>query len=320
MENALQHSPYAQRPYFTLRWQDRLVHVSKTQTPHYQALTRSPCFHNDVLTLPPAPDMPYFDILQQFILHGYYTPTLTQSLQILEASGMHISSMGLLAVGVPPCILPPDTRAPAFLLHSVLAYNLAKHVGLEPMAINALKRLCAGLPFSAEDPTLILENIYVPNSPNTPHADLRDWARKWLSHRLYTTLGDHATIYKTNLGVLEQHPLLTEKFSGLQYTSKYLLEDVNYVRYHYPVSRGPQTPQPNSTPGVIEWPNSQTLNGQPTGSGVYGHQALVNNTSRQIQELPWFPPVEPSWTSASSVSDAFLEEQRVREQLRNMNI
>ena len=301
-----------------------MVPILKSQTLYYQVISRSPFFCNDVLSLPSNLAETVFKILHEFICRGDYAPTLTQSLQGIEVRSIGFSNMeSLFRVPGPPCILSPVTRAPPFLFYSVLAYNLAKHLGFEPMASAALNRLHA-LPFSIEDPNVVLEHIYMENPPLSPHSDIRAWVRKWLGHRLFTTLGRYADIYKTNLGVLEQHPQLTDRFHKLQYEAKYLAEDTRWVRAYFPVSRGPQTLQTSLTPGLIDWPNNnQTPTVQPTSSGIYGgphNPAIANNPTWQLPDVPWFPPVEPSWTSSSSAGDPSLDEQRLREQFQRLNI
>lgn len=259
--------------------------------------------------------MTVFEILHHFICHGNYAPTLSQSLQVIQASGIAIPYVGSLPVAGPACILLPDTRAPQFLFKSILAYNLAKHLGFEPMALNALNRLNT-LPFSLEDPNVILEHIYMPSTTHAPHTDIRAWVRKWLAHRLFTTLGGYAETHKTNLGVLEEHPQLRDEFRRLEYESQYLADDALFVRSYFPVSRGPQTLRASPTPGLIDWPNTHTPTIQPTSSSIYGgpqYSALANIPAWQPPEVPLFPPVEPSRTSGSSVGNP-LEEQRHRDE------
>ena len=321
MNKALQHYPHPQHLYFTFQWRGQAQLLS-SETPNYQDLSRSPFFQeDDVLAIPSELDPTTVEILYLFIRTGKHGPKLCQSLQYIEARGIGIPRVGTLPVAGPPCILTPDSNAPPFLLNSILAYNVAKFLSFEPMASSALNRL-SSLPFSAEDPIVILERIYLPGLSQIPHDDIRDWVRKWLERRLFTTLGDYAAVYKTNLGVLEQHPQLAERFRKLQYNSAYLLEDTQYVRNYFPVSRGPQTLQTNPAPGLIDWPNNQmpTVQPPPAGlvtSGIYGgthHPALANNPAWQQPEVPRLPPIEPSWTSGSSVSEPALEDQGLRDQ------
>lgn len=290
----------------------------KAQSPYFEALWQSPFFVDGDLVLPSDLSWTDFGIIHQFLFSKDYPPSVSATLRGTAAASQATSSLASRRVNGPPYMLPPSSGAPPFVLRSVQAYNLGNFLNFEPLASHALQRLDS-LPFTFENPTVVLENIYQPHSETAPSDEIRRWVRSWLSRPFLTLFGAHAETYKTNLGVLEQHADCAGHFMQLQCQSDHLAEDAAIVRINNPVSRGPVEFQTGPTISDINWLNERTFTPQPlfagqNGAGTYlgapGHPAFANIPSSLSTETPWYPSAGSSWASGSTLGDEAVDQLR----------
>ena len=315
LHGLFQQQPYPVDSYFELRFQEEVYHVRNSQTSYIGTLSKSPYFEEGVLTIPANFNRDDFEIFTQFLLAKNHTPGLTLTLQKTATNTQAMSLLASQAKCGPPYILIPNLVSPPFLLNTVAAYNLAKCLGFEPMVMNALHRLDS-LPFTLEDPILVLEHIYIPQSLVTPGSDIRDWVVRWLSVQLLNTFGEHATTYMTNLGVLERHPDCASRFRRLKEKSNLLAADVSYVQRRYPVSRGPQEFRATTLQS-----NSWSQPGYASSDESTVSPTLASIPSWLSHGAPWNYEANLPWTSLptdDAVSQQGFPEGDLEERLARM--
>lgn len=136
-------------------------------------------------------------------------------------------------------IEPYDPNAPDRLVPLITAFHLGLALRYKPLCDHVLKGLRA-LRATADDPIAALGKVYCGQSPwkesassnliKAPDPRLREWVVKWLAvSDLSAERSRYAAKYKTNLGVVSQHPQWSDRFAGLVARSAELAQDVYAV-------------------------------------------------------------------------------------------
>lgn len=198
--------------YIELHFEDKVYPLQRERLCDLPALSKSPFLTNKrVLNFPSTFARTDFRTLYLFLLFKRFDPTLKPS---LVHSSILISEKG------PPVILPYVKESAQYLTGSITAVQLAATLNFPSLGTHAITYL-QNLPYTENDPTAALAQIYYPENASPPAPELRAWVRSWLAHRLSDIVKTlYSNAYDTNLAVIQHHPDLKEKYASLQQKSK----------------------------------------------------------------------------------------------------
>ncbi|KAL8784684.1 MAG: hypothetical protein Q9195_008945 [Heterodermia aff. obscurata] len=295
-----------------------LFKVERPNILYLEALSKSPYFENGLLNIPSPFGLDDFKNLCQFLSSNDYAPNMHDTLRQTAGNSIateHLAHERKNSLPYISNITGSNFDSPPYLLNSILSYNVAQHLRFEPLASNALHRMQV-LPFTYEDPILLLEHIYQPKTLHTaPTADIRHWVKRWLSLQLPAIFDDQARFYRSNLGVLDLKPELNQRFGALMERSIHLTEDVAEVRRLrclVPEERIP-LPQPSWTgtagvPTPPSWAAGATNWPHGTGSSASGDG--IDDLVKQFERVPSSPTLSLMESTHSFLSRSEILEYR----------
>ncbi|KAL8699678.1 MAG: hypothetical protein Q9201_005863 [Fulgogasparrea decipioides] len=234
LPRAIESGQYPREAYILLRFEDRYYPVARSSVTDLAALTSSPYFHDKLyLQLPEGTTFGVFQILYLFLAHGEFPP----SLKDLDEVWAYPEMMDQKA----PKIEVRDLNAPDRLVPLIAAFELGTTLRYKPFCDHVLKGLRT-LRATADDPIAALERIYgiqsgwksptMLSSSGLPDPRLREWVVNWLGvPHLSANMSQYGTKFKTNLGVVSNHPDWSERFTSLRARSAELVQDVNSAEH-----------------------------------------------------------------------------------------
>ena len=232
MQGPVQQSTYRNDYYLNISFQGKEFTIHRPHILHLEAISKSPFFENGLFNFPPAFEKNDFEHFCQFLLSRDYGPSIPETLQKTAEKSTATSYLAKEQIHGPPYISDTTVSGPdptPYLLSSVLSYNLAQRLSFQPLAANALQRMDS-LPFTYEDPVLLLEHIYF-KTVLSPATEIRHWVKRWLSRPLPADLfEEYARLFVSNLGVLELDFRYSEQFSSLKAKSLHLAQDITEVQ------------------------------------------------------------------------------------------
>ena len=255
---------YANDNYLKLCFRGEIF-IERPHNSYLEAILKSPCFENGLLNFPSPFGWEEFENLRQFLSINDYAPNRYDTLQHTAARSTATSHLASNSTNSLPYISDTtgsNPNSPPYLLNSISSYHLAKHLMFEPLGSTALQRMNS-LPFTYEDPILLLQNIYCSRTMPTPAPDMRLWVKRWLSLQLPAGLFEaYARDFVSNLGVLELNPGYSHRFHSLKDTSHHLIQDVEEV--HRDLALKSLSPEErNAFPGT-QWNSHPGTSGIPT--------------------------------------------------------
>ena len=209
--------------YIFLRFDDRHYPVLRSSVADLAALTNSPHFKGKaLLQLPARTSQDDFSSFALFLIHDTSPPSWKDSLGQVATS-----SKGA------PAIKSYCATAPKPLLQLVTAFHLEEQLKYKPFQNHILTGL-RNLQATAEDPMTVVEKIYDSPSGSTSTSmsskvvdpQLREWVRAWLAVDLMSSgMGQYERAYKTNLGVLRENEMWSQRLGQLRGKSPAFGED-----------------------------------------------------------------------------------------------
>ena len=233
MQGPVQQYTYPNDHYLKLCFRGEIFTVERPHNSYLEAILKSPCFENGLLNFPSPFGWEEFKNLHQFLSINDYAPNRHDTLQHTAARSnatSHLASISTYSLPYISDTTGSNPNSPPYLLNSISSYHLAKHLMFEPLVSTALQRMNT-LPFTYEDPIVLLENIYCSRTMPTPAADLRLWVKRWLSLQFPggPLFEEYARSYASNLGVLELNPGYSHRLNALKGMSHHLTQDVAEV-------------------------------------------------------------------------------------------
>ena len=278
MQVPVQQYIYPNDHYLKLRFRGEIVTFERPHITYVEAISKSPCFENGLLNFPPPFDQNDLGNFRQFLFSNNFAPSLPETLQQTAAKS---TAGGYLAVkqehGPPyiskPTISGPDS--PPYLMNSVSSFNLAQRLNFAPLKAKALQRMDS-LPFTYEDPVMLLNCIYCSGTALPPATEMRLWVKRWLCLQLPVELfGEYAKAYVTNLMVLHLSSDYSDRFYTLKEKSRLLDQDVAEAQQDLalktwaphersPLPQAPYNPHSGtaSIPTSVNTPSWNQLNNQ----------------------------------------------------------
>lgn len=331
--------------YIFLRFEGRHYPVLRSAVADLTALTKSPQFKDKAfLQLPPKTSQEEFLTFALFLLHRVCPTSWRDSLG--QAIG---SSQGA------PVINVYNASAPRPLLQLVAAFQLEEQLKYKPFQDHIMTQL-RGLQSSAEDPMAVLEKIYdsplSSSSTSTSYKlaspQLREWVRSWLTVNLISSgTGQHEMTYKTNLGVLRDNQIWSqrlvqlrgkscafgedEQFSNNALCRSFGVGDIRDIRVPLPMHQDlgrpmlPCHPQLQPPPGSPSWCYLPGSPMEPQWSHNVTQQLRDNQNTFDFSELQKMLPLNHFQGLRNQMNDpadrnylqAMVERIRQEEQSRN---
>ncbi|KAI4109314.1 MAG: hypothetical protein LQ339_001814 [Xanthoria mediterranea] len=204
--------------YIFLRFDDRHYPVLRSSVADLAALTNSPHFKDKaLLQLPARTSQEDFLSFALFLIHDTSPPSWKDTL----------GQVGTSSKGA-PAIKSYCATAPKPLLQLVTAFHLEEQLKYKPFQNHILTGL-RNLQATAEDPMAVVEKIYDGPSGSTSKVvdpQLREWVRAWLAVDLISSgMGQYERAYKTNLGVLRENEMWSQRLGQLRGKSLAFGED-----------------------------------------------------------------------------------------------